>query len=150
MNRALLGLTALWAMGCAARHGSTPAPPAPEAAPDTRTGADSAHETESDGFAEPAPGQAPGYGQSQPAEDQLDLSSMTAAQALDVFNQSASRLSAGADCRTACRALDSMRRAKERICSLSQDQPERCESARERLDRAERHVSSRCLCPTTP
>ncbi|MGD0529937.1 MAG: MYXO-CTERM sorting domain-containing protein [Polyangiaceae bacterium] len=46
------------------------------------------------------------------------------------------------DCRTACRALDSMRRATERLCAL--DPGDRCASARKKVDDATAHVRSAC------
>jgi MYXO-CTERM domain-containing protein len=51
------------------------------------------------------------------------------------------------DCATACRALDSMRRATERLCAL--DPGDRCASARKKLDDATTHVRSACpACAT--
>jgi MYXO-CTERM domain-containing protein len=50
------------------------------------------------------------------------------------------------DCATACRALDSMRRATERLCAL--DPGDRCASAKKKLDDATTHVRSACpACP---
>jgi uncharacterized protein (TIGR03382 family) len=46
------------------------------------------------------------------------------------------------DCATACRALDSMRRATERLCAL--DPGDRCASAKKKLDDATAHVRSAC------
>ena len=46
------------------------------------------------------------------------------------------------DCAMACRALDSMRRATERLCAL--DPGDRCASARKKLGDATGHVRSAC------
>jgi MYXO-CTERM domain-containing protein len=48
------------------------------------------------------------------------------------------------DCALACRALDSMRRATERLCAL--DAGDRCASAKKKLDDATAHV--RAACPS--
>jgi len=50
------------------------------------------------------------------------------------------------DCDTACRALDSMRRATERLCAL--DPGDRCARARQKLADATAHVRS--ACPSCP
>jgi MYXO-CTERM domain-containing protein len=50
------------------------------------------------------------------------------------------------DCATACRALDSMRNATEKLCAL--DPGVRCANARQRLEAASAHV--RTACPTCP
>jgi hypothetical protein len=50
------------------------------------------------------------------------------------------------DCDTACRALDSMRRATERLCEM--DPGERCARARQKLAEATAHVRS--ACPSCP
>jgi len=50
----------------------------------------------------------------------------------------------GDPCHTACRALASMRRAADRLCAISGDEPERCGDARGRVERAEERVSARC------
>jgi uncharacterized protein (TIGR03382 family) len=47
-----------------------------------------------------------------------------------------------ADCGTACRALESMRRATERLCAL--DPGDRCARAKHALDDAGAHVKSAC------
>jgi hypothetical protein len=50
-------------------------------------------------------------------------------------------------CQTACKALGSMRRAAEGICRLTEDEPERCERARERVRRAAARVTDAgCVC----
>jgi MYXO-CTERM domain-containing protein len=51
-----------------------------------------------------------------------------------------------ADCSLACRALDSMRRAAERLCVL--DPGDRCTSAKKKLDEATTRV--RTACPACP
>ena len=50
------------------------------------------------------------------------------------------------DCDTACRALDSMRRATERLCAM--DPGDRCARARQKLADATAHV--RNACPSCP
>jgi len=50
------------------------------------------------------------------------------------------------DCDTACRALDSMRRATERLCAM--DPGDRCARARQKLADATAHVRS--ACPSCP
>jgi hypothetical protein len=50
------------------------------------------------------------------------------------------------DCDTACRALDSMRRATERLCAM--DPGDRCARARQKLAEATAHVRS--ACPSCP
>lgn len=50
-------------------------------------------------------------------------------------------------CSRACRALDSMTRSSDRLCSLTGEDDPRCENVRERLSRAEQAVRQRCrLC----
>jgi len=51
-----------------------------------------------------------------------------------------------ADCDTACRALDSMRRATERLCAM--DPGDRCARARQKLADATARVRS--ACPSCP
>jgi hypothetical protein len=46
------------------------------------------------------------------------------------------------DCATACRALDSMRRATERICRIDPGEP--CLKARDKVARAEQRVRAAC------
>jgi MYXO-CTERM domain-containing protein len=46
------------------------------------------------------------------------------------------------DCALACRALDSMRRATERLCAL--DPGDRCSSAKSKLDDATKRVRTAC------
>ncbi|HEY3819471.1 MAG TPA: MYXO-CTERM sorting domain-containing protein [Polyangiaceae bacterium] len=46
------------------------------------------------------------------------------------------------DCALACRALESMKRATERLCAL--DPGDRCASAKKKLDDATIHVRSAC------
>jgi hypothetical protein len=54
----------------------------------------------------------------------------------------------GADCDTACRALDSMRRAADRLCVL--DPGARCAQARQRVAAATDRVRASCPgCPQT-
>ncbi|HEX8796212.1 MAG TPA: MYXO-CTERM sorting domain-containing protein [Polyangiaceae bacterium] len=48
----------------------------------------------------------------------------------------------GSDCDTACRALDSMRRATDRLCAL--DPGDRCTRARQKLANATTRVRSAC------
>jgi MYXO-CTERM domain-containing protein len=50
------------------------------------------------------------------------------------------------DCATACRALDSMRNAADKLCAL--DPGSRCANARQRLEAASARVRS--ACPTCP
>ncbi len=47
-------------------------------------------------------------------------------------------------CETACQALASMRRATDRLCDLTSDEPSRCSDARGRLDRATQRVREVC------
>ncbi len=50
-------------------------------------------------------------------------------------------------CARSCRALDSMRRAVERLCELTGDGGERCENARVRLETSARKVrDAGCSC----
>lgn len=50
-------------------------------------------------------------------------------------------------CDRACRSLQSMRRAADGICRLCEDEPDRCDRARSRVDRAEGLVErSGCDC----
>ncbi len=53
-------------------------------------------------------------------------------------------LSASDGCAIACRALDSMRRAKDRICAL--DAGAACDDARRRTSSAEARVAQSCPC----
>ncbi len=53
------------------------------------------------------------------------------------------------DCATACRALDSMRRAAERICAIDPGLP--CQKAREKVAHAEQRVRAACPeCAAAP
>ncbi len=65
------------------------------------------------------------------------------------FDRAASELSAaGADCPRACKALDSMSRASERICALDPDESSgRCRRAKERFAEAAGKVRRSCACP---
>jgi MYXO-CTERM domain-containing protein len=63
-----------------------------------------------------------------------------AAAASEVDGDYASAMAA--DCTTACAALDSMRRATERLCTL--DAGDRCASARQKLEAATAHVRASC------
>lgn len=55
--------------------------------------------------------------------------------------------SVGSACDLVCRALGSMRRSADGICSLTSEQHERCTTARGRVERAARQVSAAgCLC----
>lgn len=52
------------------------------------------------------------------------------------------------DCALACRAFASMRRAAERICSLTGEADARCSRARSRVDEATRRIArAECVCP---
>lgn len=52
---------------------------------------------------------------------------------------------AGSDCRNACRALGSMDRAAGRLCELSRDdEPQRCEDAKNRVYSARDRVRTTC------
>jgi len=92
--------------------------------------------------------QAPKEGPPRESKDDRDLdeSMPTLADALSAFDQAQVRLSAGGnDCRTACRALGSMRRSADRICELEPTGSDsRCERARQRLRDAEKRVHSGC------
>ena len=70
-------------------------------------------------------------------------------QAVDDFDRAATELAAAAsDCSRACKALGSMRRASDRICSLDPGKAAggRCRRARERVTSAEARVRERCSC----
>jgi MYXO-CTERM domain-containing protein len=78
-----------------------------------------------------------------------DPTSAPATQAIEALQAEVDRDYAqalAADCAIACRALDSMRRAAERLCAL--DPGARCASAREKLEAASAHV--RTACPGCP
>lgn len=47
-------------------------------------------------------------------------------------------------CTTACKALASMRRSAERVCSMTGDEDPRCENLRERVERARTRVYANC------
>lgn len=47
-------------------------------------------------------------------------------------------------CVTVCKAVASIRNAAEHVCALSQDEPSRCESARDRAERAAERAKSAC------
>jgi hypothetical protein len=97
---------------------------------------------------EPAPAPAPTFAQ-PPAEPTLG-SAADAQVALDRGEQElASALSSGGDCRTACKAMGSMQRARDRICELNgaDDPGRRCATARQRVDEAaDRLRRGACTC----
>lgn len=52
-------------------------------------------------------------------------------------------------CENACKALSSMRRSAERICSLTSSEAERCTRARGRVEAAEKRLAqAECSCST--
>ena len=56
-------------------------------------------------------------------------------------------IAAASDCSTACRALASMRRAAEKICSLAGESTDECRRARSKVSEAARRVSKAgCNC----
>jgi hypothetical protein len=62
----------------------------------------------------------------------------------------ADALASGKDCVTACRALQSMQRSADGICSLCSETDDRCKAARERVRVAAEKVSGTCGgCPST-
>ena len=52
--------------------------------------------------------------------------------------------SAGGGCGSACRALDSMKRAAEHLCGLTGEPDPRCDTARGRVARADERVRATC------
>lgn len=66
--------------------------------------------------------------------------------ALSEFESQLETLSTTRACDDACKALESMRRSAKRICDLvlDSDPRERCQTARARLERAARDLSTRC------
>ena len=112
-------------------YGQSPGTPAPAAAPTQPT---------DQRFAEP-PAEAVG-----PSDGTGQASLERAIGELDRAERELS--AAGPDCGLACKALGSMQRATERICSLSPDTAEgsRCRRARERLGAAEGRVQRGCKC----
>lgn len=118
---------------------STPAPSAsasrPEGArPPTRP-------SQAPRFAEPPPAApvGPATGNAEPA----------ITRALGDLDRAENELgAAGSDCSLACKALGSMQRASERICSLEPDTGpmSRCRRARERVAGAQSRVRSGCRC----
>ena len=151
VTRAALVLGALANPGCQA------APPA-AGPPRTEPGASPPNpqqqqygEHPSGGGTQPAPTQ-PGYAQPPPdpgahPERILEESSLTLEGALQLLDQRGLELSAtGVDCSTACRALASMRRARDRICELSggEDRDGRCATATTRHQQARERVRQRC------
>lgn len=103
--------------------------PAPEA-DDDGSGADGAME-ESPAYAQPPPQPGAGAGADTLAWQELER----AEQELQ---------SAAGDCGTACRALASMERAAERICTLLSEEHQRCATARDRVRTARRRVERGC------
>gem|GEM_PF-5842474 len=62
----------------------------------------------------------------------------------------ADALASGKDCVTACRALQSMQKSADGICSLCSETDDRCKAARERVRVAAERVSRTCGgCPST-
>jgi len=56
----------------------------------------------------------------------------------------AEELSSGDRCAIACRALGSMQRSADRLCSLTGEEDDRCESVRQRVERARELVYRVC------
>lgn len=141
-GRCLLVLPGLLLAGCggATRSAVPKTPEAPAEAPGP-----------AGGYAAPPSSmqqQEPAKGAPPAAKDDRDLDQPmpTLEDALSTFNQAQARLSAsGNNCRTACRALGSMRRSADCICDLEPAEPQnRCERARRRLRDAEKRVHSGC------
>ena len=90
-------------------------------------------------FALPAPGDLTGN------EAALDVYERELTVALDP--NSPVQLTEGDRCAIVCRALQSMRQSAQHICGLAQD---RCESARERVRKAEARAKDACPACATP
>jgi hypothetical protein len=108
-------------------------------------GAPPAAPTSGGGFAEPPAARPPPPGQDSVAEG----AQPTVEQASLELDRAAAELSAsGSDCARACKALDSMNRASERICALEPDTGTggRCRRARERVGVAADRVRRSCAC----
>ena len=122
----------LLAAGCAVQP--TPAPPEPPAPRSAEEAADQLDE------AERALQAVLLRGEDQPAEngaDDRDPSRISASRAEEAR--------AEADrCTRACRALASMERSSERLCTLTGDGDERCRGAQHRLEAARRLVAEAC------
>lgn len=56
----------------------------------------------------------------------------------------AEELSSGDRCETACQALGSMQRSADRLCALTGEEDDRCESVRQRVERARELVYRVC------
>ena len=149
----LAGLVAT--MGCGGAKRAPPVAPggdspaateAPDSMQQTEEGADEDVGGESEGFAEPpaaapAPGAAPAPPPARPG------AGTTLTDAFDDLDAAAAELQAsGNDCARACKALGSMKRARDRICALTgpADTEGRCALANDRVDAAVERVNESC------
>ena len=161
-GRAVLAAGLASIVGVAACGGSAPPAGVPGAGPPVQSqpGAP-APEAEQGYGQQPSGGAAPSPAPTQPTDQRFaeppaepigpsDLPAEVALkEAQSDFDRAESELSsAGRDCALACKALGSMQRATERICSLSPETAAdgRCRRARERLGAAQGRVQRGCKC----
>ncbi len=154
-TRARAALLAGLLMAACGGQQATPSAPAATGGDVTTESADGDAEKEATPAQQPS---SPGYGQAPPgtgstppqpvgrfAEPPAGDDGLEAA--WNDFLQLAEQLeSSPGDCTTACRALASMRRARERICTLesADDSRRRCADAESRLELATRKVVAAC------
>jgi hypothetical protein len=92
------------------------------------------------GYATPPPSAATG------APDQGDLAQRRAAARVELQRAQSDLEAAATDCAAACRALSSMERATQHLCTLvaDPDDQKRCDDAQHRLAAARERVRSSC------
>jgi hypothetical protein len=98
------------------------------------------------GYPQPAPEAAPSGG----AADQGSLAQRRAAARAELERAQSDLDAAATDCAAACRALSSMERATQHLCTLvsDPDDQKRCDDAQHRLATARERVRSSCgACP---
>ncbi len=120
-----------------------PAPAPGEAVP-TQSTAPAGGYPQQPGYAQPPPTAASG------AADQGDLAQRRAAARAELERAQSDLDAAATDCTAACRALSSMERATQHLCTLAADPDDqkRCDDAQHRLAAARARVRSSCgTCP---
>jgi hypothetical protein len=118
-----------------------PATPAGAPAPAEAGPAQSAYPQAQPGYAAPPPSAATGG-----AADQGDLAQRRAAARAELQRAQSDLEAAASDCTAACRALSSMERATQHLCTLvaDPDDQKRCDDAQHRLAAARERVRSSC------
>jgi hypothetical protein len=126
--------------------GAMPAEKAPPATPNAAPAAGGA----SPGYPQRAYPSQPGYAAPPPAPsaapDQGELAQRRSAARAELERAQSDLEAAATDCAAACRALSSMERATQHLCTLAADPDDqrRCDDAQHRLAAARERVRSSC------